>query len=86
MKFPQTQSNPLTNMVAELNAIIGKPHFKMMYYSYGRKYELAMTELGNSSKRFSFLASSEPMTFTDMFNYLNGILNGYRLAKQLHNL
>jgi hypothetical protein len=83
-RYPQTQSNPITNMCAELNAIIGEQHFCVLYDSHIRQYELAMTDLGRASKKFNYLATVETMPFSEMFEYLNGILLGYRLAKQIH--
>ena len=83
-RYPQTQSNPITNMCAELNAIIGEQHFCVLYDSHIRQYELAMTDLGRASKKYHYLATVETMPFSEMFEYLNGILLGYRLAKQIH--
>lgn len=83
-RYPQTQSNPITNMCAELNAIIGEQHFCVLYDAHIRQYELALTELGQASKKYHYLATIETMQFSEMFEYLNGILLGYRLAKQLH--
>jgi hypothetical protein len=83
-RYPQTQSNPITNMCAELNAIIGEQHFCVLYDAHIRQYELALTELGQTSKKYHYLATIETMQFSEMFEYLNGILLGYRLAKQLH--
>lgn len=83
-RYPQTQSNPITNMCAELNAIIGEQHFRVLYDAHVRQYELAMTDLGQASKKFNYLATVETMQFSEMFEYLNGILLGYRLAKQIH--
>lgn len=85
-KFLQTKSNPISNMVAELNAILGECHFQSVYYSHSRMYELKLTELGNISKRYKYLATEGMLSFSDMFQYLNGILLGYRMAKQLHKL
>ena len=83
-RYPQTQSSPITNMCAELNAIIGEQHFRVQYHAHIRQYELALTELGKASKKYSFMATEETMPYSEMFEYLNGILLGYRLAKQLH--
>ena len=83
-RYPQTQSNPITNMCAELNAIIGEQHFCVLYDAHIRQYELALTELGQTSKKYHYLATVETMQFSEMFEYLNGILLGYRLAKQLY--
>lgn len=84
--YPQTQSNPITNMCAELNAIIGEQHFHVLYDSFARRYKLALTELGKASKKYKFLEVEEALIFSEMFEYLDGILLGYRLAKQIHNL
>ena len=82
--YPQTQSHPITNMVAELNAILGAQHFIALYEAHIRQYELALTEFGKSSKKYSYLATEGTIPFSEMFQYLNGILMGYRLAKQMH--
>ena len=84
--FPQTQRNAITNLVAELNATIGEQHFKVMYESYIRQYELALTDLGKSSKKYSYLATDGTLPFLEMFQYLNGILLGCRMAKQLYKI
>lgn len=84
-RYPQTQSNPITNMCAELNAIIGEQYFCVLYDSRIRQYELAMTDLGRTSKKYHYLATIETMPFSEMFEYLNGILLGYRLAKHINN-
>ena len=85
-RYPQTQSNPITNMCAELNAIIGEQHFCVLYDAHIRQYELTLTDLGKASKKFSYLATVESMPFSEMFEYLNGILLGCRLTKCLYNL
>lgn len=84
--YPQTQSNPITNLTAELNAVIGEQHFRVLYDAHIRQYELALTELGKSSKKYSYLATEGTIPFSEMFQYLNGILMGCRLTKQLHKL
>ena len=85
-RYPQTQSNPITNMCAELNAIIGGQHFRVLYDAHIRQYELALTDLGQASKKYHYFATIETLPFSEMFEYLNGILLGYRLAKQIHQL
>lgn len=85
-KFAQTQSTPISNMVAELNAVLGAQHFRPIYYNHNRMYELQLTEIGKASKKFSYLATEGCITFAEMFHYLNGILMGYRVAKQINNL
>jgi len=81
--YPQTQSNPITNMCAELNAIIGEQHFRVLYDAHIRQYKLSLTDLGKASKKYSYLETIS-MPFSEMFEYLNGILLGFRLAKQIY--
>lgn len=83
--YPQTKSSPISNMVAELNAILGAMYFKAVYNNSDRLYDLQLTELGKTSKKFSYLATEGQITFAEMFHYLNGILMGYRVAKQINN-
>lgn len=71
-------------MVAELNAILGYPYFQSKYYNDTRLYELLPTEYCKQSKKFIYLATEGPITFAEMFHYLNGILMGYRIAKEIH--
>lgn len=71
-------------MVAELNAILGFPYFQAVYYDATRMYELVITEAGKKSKKYSYLATEGPIAFAEMFHYLNGILMGYRIAKEIH--
>lgn len=85
-KYPQTQSSPISNLVAELNAFIGEPHFKMLYEAHIRQYELVLTDIGKASKKYSYLATEGTLPFSEMFQYLNGILMGCRLTKQLHKI
>lgn len=81
-RYPQTQSSPVTSMCAELNAIIGEQHFRVLYNAHARQYDLVLTELGKISKKYSFLETTG-LQFSEMFEYLNGVLLGYRLAKQI---
>ena len=82
--FKQKQRNAITNLVAELNANLGEQNFIVLYEAYIRQYELALTDYGKASKKYSFLATDGTLPFSEMFQYLNGILMGYRLAKQIH--
>ena len=84
--FQQQQRNAITNLVAELNAILGEQHFKVLYEAHIRQYELALTDLGKSSKKYTYLATDGTLPHSEMFQYLNGVLMGIRLAKQLYKL
>ena len=84
-KFTQTRSNPLTNMVAEINAFLGGIYLSVTYDSRTRMYELCATELGIKTKKFIYLSTEGFITFAEMFHYLNGILMGCRISKQLYN-
>lgn len=85
MHYPQTQSTPLTNMVAEINAAIGVTYFKIDYNAPERTYILNITDAGKHLKKYNYLAHGQ-LLYTEMFSYLNGILGGIRLAKDKFRL
>ena len=82
MWFPKEQSNPITNMVCELNNYLGGKYFTVMLESgsSGCLYSLCLTNYGASRKKYRYLATQSPMYYEVMFNYLQGILLGYRAA------
>ena len=73
----QKQSHAITNMVVELNATIKMPYFTAKYCCEARTYELVQTELGKQVKLYDFLLAG-PITYAEMFHYLNGVLLGIR--------
>lgn len=78
MYFPKEQSNPISNMVAELNDKLGGPYFTVSFN--GKLYTLNPTKLLVSLKKFNYVSINGGMTYSDIFQYLNGILIGLRLA------
>lgn len=82
-----TQSNAITNMVAELNAIVGTGTFKVNYQQHQRRYELVFTDMvpSDKSKKFQYLIPNNTLVFSEMFMYLHGVLMGCRYSKQVLN-
>lgn len=78
MYFPKEQSNPISNMVAELNSQLGGQYFTVSFD--GKYYTLNPTNLAVSSKKFSYISIDGGLKYSDIFQYLNGILIGFRAA------
>lgn len=81
MYFPKQQSNAITNMVAELNSFIGGTYFTVGFD--GKLYTLNPTNLTVHTNKFNYISIDGGLTYSDMFQYLSGILIGLRLAKEL---
>lgn len=80
MYFPKEQSNPISNMVAELNAQLGGSYFTISFD--GKLYTLNPTNLAVTQKKFNYVSIDGGLTYSDMFQYLSGILIGLRLAQE----
>lgn len=78
MYFPKEQSNPISNMVAELNSRLGGMYYTVSFD--GKHYTLNPTKLLVSLKKFNYVSIDGGLTYSDMFQYLSGILIGLRLA------
>ena len=79
MYFPKEQSNPISNMVAELNSQLSGPYFTISFD--GKLYTLNPTNLTVTSNKFNYVSIDGGLTYSDMFQYLSGILVGLRAAK-----
>lgn len=83
MYFPKEQSNPISNMVAELNSRLDGAYFTVSFD--GKLYTLNPTALAIESKKFNYVSIDGKLTYSDMFQYLSGMLIGLRAAKELKN-
>lgn len=81
MYFPKEQSNPISNMVAELNSQLGGSYFTIGFN--GKFYTLNPTNLTVTSNKFNYVSIDGGLTYSDMFQYLSGILVGLRAAKEV---
>lgn len=81
--YPKEQSNPITNLVSEINGCLGGVYFTSIMFSHAGVYlySLNLTNFGVSQKKYGYMATDEPITYEAMLNYLTGILMGYRAAK-----
>jgi hypothetical protein len=77
MHFPKKQSTPLTNMLAELNKQLGGTYFTIG--TNGKGYTLNPTNLEVSERKYNYVSIDGYITFSDMYNYLSGILIGLKL-------
>lgn len=82
MYFPKEQSNPITNMVAELNSRLGGLTYFTVSFD-GKLYTLNPTNLTIASKKFRSVSVDGGLTYSDMFQYLNGILVGLKIAQEI---
>ena len=81
--FPKEQSNPITNMVCQLNDLLGGVYFTVSLHANGVcRYSLNLTNYGVNQKKFGYIATDEPIQFGEMFAYLNGLLLGIKAAKR----
>lgn len=80
--YPKEQSNPITNMVCELNGYLGGYYFTTMIESGNGVclYRLNLTNFGASKKKYGFLVPDGALTYEAMYNYLCGLLSGYKAA------
>lgn len=78
----KTRSRVIEELVAEINEAIGQPYFKVEYYDVSMTYELMATEQSGRSHKYDYILA-EPMTRPKIFAYLNGVLLGMRLGKDL---
>lgn len=80
--FPKEQSNAITNMVCQLNDLLGGTYFTAIITADGvNLYSLNLTNYGISKRKYGYLATDLPLPYGEMFAYLNGILLGIRAAK-----
>lgn len=79
--FPKEQSNPITNMVARLNSILGGQYFSILFD--GRHYQLNPTKLAIKEKKYQYI-SIYGLTYSDMFHYLSGIFTGLKATEELN--
>lgn len=80
MYFPKEQSNHITNLVAELNSQLGNQYFSVGFD--GKFYTLNPTNLAVSKKKYNYISVDGKLSYSDMFNYISGILTGIRAAKE----
>lgn len=83
MYFPKEQSNPISNMVAELNSQLGGSYFTISFD--GKLYTLNPTNFTVKLKKFNYISIDGGLTYSDMFQYLSGILIGLRAAQEINN-
>ena len=84
MWFPKEQSNEIVNLIAEINRLLGGTYFTVAFHD-GGFYTLNPTLRNVRSRKFNHIAFEGNKTYTDMHNYLSGIIHGVRAAKQLNN-
>lgn len=82
MWFPKKKSNEIVNMVAELNRELGGLYFTTAYVEKGL-YTLNPTVKCVSSRKFNFISFEGGKSYSDMYNYLSGILIGLKASKEL---
>lgn len=82
MYFPKEKSNPITNMVAELNQMLHGQYFtvSMTEFAGEMKYNLNLTQFGLDSKKYLYLTTHVGMgySYKQMECYMQGILAGLR--------
>ena len=79
MHFPKEQSNPISNLVAQINSQLGEAYL-IVTYDNRRLYTLNLTGLALKSKKFSYIPTYE-LKYQEMFQYLCGILVGLRASE-----
>jgi hypothetical protein len=85
--YPMQQSWPIQNLVASLNSLLGGQYFTITYsppdtsHSIGWYY-LNPTEQCLKDKKFLHIHTEGGMIFSDMYQYLSGILIGFEAAKE----
>lgn len=89
--YPMQQSWPIQNLVASLNSELGGQYFTTTYlppdttHAIGW-YILNPTEQCVKQKKYLHIHTEAGMTFSDMYQYLSGILIGIEAAKQKYNI
>lgn len=81
MHFPKEQSNPISNLVAQINGKLGGAYF-IVTYNNKRLYTLNPSNLALKSKKFSYVPAYE-LKYQEMFQYLSGILVGLRASEDV---
>lgn len=86
-----TQSWPIQNLVASLNSQLGGQYFTATYSAPDEThalgwYELNPTELCIKTKKYLHIHTDGGLTFSDMYQYLSGILIGFEAAKEKFNI
>ena len=80
--FPKEQSNPITNMVAELNHLLKGQYFTVVITESVNevKYNLNLTQFGLKSKKYLYIATHDGfgLNYKQMVSYMQGILVGFR--------
>lgn len=81
--YPKEQSNPITNLVSELNGCLGGIYFTASIVPQAGEclYTLNLTNFAVRKKKYGYMAIDGAITYEAMLNYLQGILLGYRAAK-----
>lgn len=81
--FPKEQSNPISNLVGELNGYLGGLYFTVAITPQAGVclYTLNLTNFGLAQRKYGYMAIDEPIAYEAMLNYLQGIILGYRAAK-----
>lgn len=80
MWFPKQQSNEITNMIAKLNHELGGLYFTVAYTDNGL-YTLNRTKICISKKKYNYVSFEGGKSFSEMYNYIQGILYGIRMLK-----
>ena len=84
MYFPKEQSNLITNMVAELNNLLGGTYFFVTRQTGGKetKYSLNLTTTAKNKKDYLCMVTPENFgyNYKQMICYLSGILAGIRVV------
>lgn len=86
-----TQSWPIQNLVAALNSQLGGQYFTATYlppdetHAHGW-YQLNPTELCLKDKKYLHIHIDGGFVFSDMYQYLNGILIGFEAAKEKYGI
>ena len=78
--FPKKQSNPIINLIASINSELGGT-FLQVIFEEGGKYRLVLTHAGlkKSELKFITFGIDEALKFREMYMYLLGIINGFRV-------
>ena len=81
--FPKGQSTPITNMVCQLNELLGGTYFTVSITTEGGifLYSLNLTNFGVAKRKYGYMVFDGALPYGEMFSYLQGLLLGYRAAK-----
>lgn len=89
--YTMTQSWPIQNLVSALNSQLGGQYFTATYsppdatHAIGW-YTLNPTKLCLKTKKFLHIHMDGGLTFSDMYQYLSGILIGFEAAKRKYDI